>query len=61
MMKAVIFGGGKISRGFVAQLLYRSNFHITFVEINDALVKSLNENGKYYVNVMGNPGASQWI
>lgn len=60
-MKAVIFGGGKISRGFVAQLLYRSNFHITFVEINDALVKSLNENGKYYVNVMGNPGASQWI
>ncbi len=60
-MNAVIFGGGKISRGFIAQLLYRSGFHITFVELDEKLVKSLNKAGKYYVNVMGNPAESQWI
>lgn len=60
-MNAVIFGGGKIARGFIAHLLSRSGFHITFVELNEALVKALNEKGEYYVNVMGNPGESQWI
>lgn len=60
-MNAVIFGGGKIARGFIAQLLSRSGFHITFVELNGALVEALNEKGKYYVNVMGNPKESQWI
>lgn len=60
-MNAVIFGGGKIARGFIAQLLNRSSFHITFVELNAALVEALNEKGKYYVNVMGNPKESQWI
>lgn len=60
-MNAVVFGGGKISRGFIAQLLYRSGFHIIFVELDKNLVKSLNESGRYYVNVMGNPAESQWI
>lgn len=60
-MKAVIFGGGKISRGFVAQLLHRSDYYITFVEINERLVQSLNQRKQYYVNVMGNPKESQWI
>lgn len=60
-MNAVIFGGGKISRGFLAQLLYRSGFHITFVELDENLVRRLNEAGKYYVNVMGNPEESEWI
>lgn len=60
-MNAVIFGGGKIARGFIAQLLYQSGFHITFVEVNEKLVESLNLNQKYYVNVMGNAAESQWI
>lgn len=60
-MNAVIFGGGKIARGFIAHLLSRSGFHITFVEVNEDLVKALNEEGRYYVNVMGNPQKSQWV
>lgn len=60
-MNAVIFGGGKIARGFIAHLLSRSGFFITFVEVNETLVKALNEKGRYYVNVMGNPEKSQWI
>ncbi len=60
-MKALIFGGGKIARGFIAQLLQRSGYQMTFVDINRPLMESLNERGKYYVNVMGNEKESQWI
>ena len=60
-MKTVIFGCGKIARGFIAQLLYRSGFHITFVEIDDSLVKRLNKRWRYYVNVMGHAENSEWI
>lgn len=60
-MNAVIFGGGKIARGFIAHLLYRSGYHITIVELNEELVDSLNQNGRYYVNVMGDPDACQWV
>lgn len=60
-MKAAIFGGGKIARGFIAQLLQRSNYDITFIDVNTNLVKALNQNGKYYVNVMGNEKESEWI
>ena len=61
MKKAVIFGSGKIARGFIAQLLYRSGYHITFAEINKELVQKLNEAGRYYVNVMGHEEESEWI
>lgn len=60
-MKALIFGGGKIARGFIAQLLKRSGYEITFVDINRTLMEALNERGRYYVNVMGNEKESQWI
>lgn len=60
-MKAIIFGGGKIARGFIAQLLYRSDCEITFVEQNQELVEQLNCAGRYYVNVMGHEQESQWI
>lgn len=60
-MKAIIFGGGKIARGFIAQLLYQSDCEITFVEQNQELVEQLNTAGKYYVNVMGHEEESQWI
>lgn len=57
-MKAIIFGGGKIARGFIAQLLYQSKYEIVFVEQNQALVDQLNRAGKYYVNVMGHENES---
>lgn len=60
-MKAVIFGGGKIARGFIAQLLYQSGCEITFVEQNRELVEKLNAAGRYFVNVMGHEDESQWI
>jgi len=60
-MRALIFGGGKIARGFIGQLLYRGGIHATFVDMNEKLLDALREAGKYYVNVMGNEKESEWI
>jgi mannitol-1-phosphate 5-dehydrogenase len=52
---AVIFGAGKIARGFIAHLLTISDFRITFVERSAQLVALLRERQKYGVHVMGAP------
>lgn len=52
-MSCVIFGAGKIARGFIGQLLYMSGIKFSFVEKADALVDLLNERGSYTVNILG--------
>lgn len=52
-MSCVIFGAGKIARGFLGHLLYLSNIDFVFVEKVDALVDLINERGEYLVNVLG--------
>ncbi|MBR2431579.1 MAG: mannitol-1-phosphate 5-dehydrogenase, partial [Clostridia bacterium] len=52
-MSCVIFGAGKIARGFVGHLLYLSNIDFTFVEKVDSLVDLINERGQYTVNILG--------
>lgn len=54
-MSCVIFGAGKIARGFVGHLLYLSNIPFTFVEKADALADLINERGQYTVNILGAP------
>lgn len=54
-MSCVIFGAGKIARGFVGHLLYLSEIPFVFVEKADALADLINERGKYTVNVLGAP------
>lgn len=54
MKKAIIFGAGKIARGFIAHLLYLSNFEIVFVDVDEDLVNILNNKKKYTIHVMGN-------
>ena len=53
MRKAIIFGAGKIARGFLGQLLYLSGFKITFVDISEPIVNLLNEKKGYHVHVLG--------
>lgn len=43
----VIYGSGKIGRGFVADVFHTAGYHITFVDCNEALVNSLRKQGKY--------------
>lgn len=54
-MHAVIFGAGKIARGFVGHLLYVSGIPFTFVEKNRELVDLINRRETYHIEVMGNP------
>ena len=53
-MSCVIFGAGKIARGFIGHLLYLSNIDFTFVEKADSLAELINERGEYTVNILGN-------
>lgn len=55
MAEAVIFGAGKIARGFIGQLLFNANIKTTFIDASEALVRLLNERGAYTVNVLGAP------
>lgn len=54
-MSCVIFGAGKIARGFVGHLLYLSGIPFVFVEKADGLADLINERGQYTVNVLGAP------
>ncbi|RAP76585.1 mannitol-1-phosphate 5-dehydrogenase [Paenibacillus montanisoli] len=52
-MKALIFGGGKIARGFIGHLLHLSGATIVFVDVNAALIEAMRRRGKYRVHIMG--------
>ena len=53
-MSCVIFGAGKIARGFVGHILTLSGIPFVFVEKYEPLVEKINARGSYTVNVMGN-------
>lgn len=52
-MSCVIFGAGKIARGFVGHLLYLSGIDFVFVEKVDALCELINQRQEYLVNILG--------
>jgi sugar (pentulose or hexulose) kinase/mannitol-1-phosphate/altronate dehydrogenase len=56
--RAVVFGAGKIARGFISHLLTLSGYRLTFVEKNPELVDLLHRRGKYRVEIMGAPEKS---
>ncbi len=51
-MKAVHFGAGKIGRGFIADLLHETGYEIVFVDVNEPLLRELNEYHNYYLYVI---------
>lgn len=53
--RAVVFGAGKIARGFIGHLLYLSGFHTTFIDVNEELISELNKSGTYNVYIVGAP------
>jgi len=53
--RALIFGAGKIGRGFVGHLLYRSGYTMTFVDPAKPLIEQLNTTGSYPVTVHSTP------
>ena len=55
-MKAVMYGGGNIGRGFIGALLSQSGYEVTFVDVVDAVVDTLNQNHKYPIRILSNEG-----
>jgi mannitol-1-phosphate 5-dehydrogenase len=47
--KIVIFGAGKIGRSFIGQLFSRGGYEVVFIDVNNELVKGLNEKRQYKV------------
>ncbi|MDQ7993229.1 MAG: hypothetical protein AAGC63_15805 [Propionicimonas sp.] len=58
---AVVFGAGRIARGFVGHLLGRDGYRITFVDVDPGLVAALNRAGRYTVHIMGAPEKSSVV
>ena len=52
-MDIMIFGAGKIARGFIGHLLWKSNLPFKFVEYNQNLVDLLNVRKCYSVRLLG--------
>jgi len=61
LSKFVIFGAGKIARGFIGQLLFLSGHEFVFVEKFQPLVDMLNQRGGYHVRVLGAPEKDSFV
>ncbi|HWK76868.1 hypothetical protein [Microbacterium sp.] len=58
---AVVFGAGRIARGFVGHLLGLDGYRTTFVDVDPGLVEALDSAGKYTVHIMGAPEKSSIV
>ncbi len=61
-MNAVMYGAGNIGRGFIGQRLFLSGYHTTFIDVNDAVVRMLNEEKRYPIFVTrGTEYVPEWV
>lgn len=60
-MKAVMYGGGNIGRGFIGMLFSESGYEVTFVDVAEAVVNRLKEKGEYPLRYVTNHGNKDLI
>ncbi|WP_062052502.1 mannitol-1-phosphate 5-dehydrogenase [Bacillus sp. JCM 19034] len=51
MKSTVHFGAGNIGRGFIGALFSKSGYDVTFVDIDDRIISSLNKERSYHVKL----------
>ena len=61
MKKAVMYGAGKIGRGFIGKLFVDSGLDVCFLEIKRDLVDEINARGKYPVRFVTNESSEDHI
>jgi mannitol-1-phosphate 5-dehydrogenase len=54
-MNNLHFGAGNIGRGFIGLLLNQQGFDVTFVDVNEAVVRELQRRQSYEVEVLSTP------
>ena len=62
MKKAVMYGAGNIGRGFIGALMSQSGYQVTFVDVAEPVVESLQTKGVYPVRYVSGEGHEDvWI
>ena len=52
--QAVMFGAGNVGRGFLGQLFCESGYEVVFVDVDEALIASLNARRGYTIRLVDN-------
>lgn len=55
-MKAVMYGGGNIGRGFIGALFAQSGYKVTFIDVAERVIETLNAEHRYPVRIVSNEG-----
>lgn len=55
-MKAVMYGAGNIGRGFVGALFAQSGYDVTFIDVDQRVIDSLNAEHRYPVRIVSDDG-----
>ena len=54
--KAIMYGGGNIGRGFIGALFSQSGYEVTFIDVADSVVDTLNKDRKYPLRIVSSSG-----
>ena len=61
-MKAVMYGAGNIGRGFMGQLFSQSGYELTFIDVAETVINSLNSQKRYPVRILsGDNSEDIWV
>ena len=55
-MKAIMYGGGNIGRGFIGATLSQSGYEVTFIDVAEPVVNALQQNHHYPVRYVSSDG-----
>jgi mannitol-1-phosphate 5-dehydrogenase len=58
---ALLFGAGKIARGFLGHLAFRAGYELTFVDADGTLVRLIQRRQTYRVHILGAPWKDETV
>ena len=61
-MKAVMYGGGNIGRGFIGALLSQSGYEVTFIDVAEPVIEALCRDHRYPIRLLsGDKKEDVWV